>query len=197
MFSFRLRIDYPLFFAICALIAFGSLSVWSASGYSLPILERHLARAALAILALIGLSTIPARNYKDFAPKLFIITLVLLAGVIVAGDTVNGAKRWLALGPIRFQPSELIKVAMPMMVAWLIVKDPGRPGFQKIAMCGLVTALPAGLIVTQPDLDGAIFTVMYALFVLYLAGMSWKIIGSVLATVAATVPVMWFFFMKD
>ena len=197
MFSFRLRIDYPLFFAICALIAFGSLSVWSASGYSLPTLERHLARAALALLALIGLSAIPARSYKDFAPKLFIIAVVLLVGVIVAGDTVNGAKRWLALGPIRFQPSELIKVAMPMMVAWLIVKDPGRPGFHKIAMCGLVTALPAGLIVIQPDLDGAIFTVMYALFVLYLAGMSWKIIGSVLATVAATVPVMWFFFMKD
>ncbi|WP_028021892.1 rod shape-determining protein RodA [Enterovibrio calviensis] len=195
--SYRLRIDYPLFVAICALIALGSISVWSASGFSLPILERHLARVALAILALIGLSTVPAKVYENVAPKLFIITIVLLLGVIIAGDTVNGAKRWLALGPIRFQPSELIKVAMPMMMAWLIVKDPGRPGLKKIAVCALVSALPVVLIAIQPDLDGAIFTVMYSLFVLYLAGMSWKIIGVVLAAVAAILPVMWFLIMKD
>ncbi|MDD1780162.1 rod shape-determining protein RodA [Enterovibrio sp. ZSDZ35] len=193
----RPRLDYPLFVAICALIALGSMSVWSASGYSVPIIERHLARACMAIFALLALSTVPAKKFKDSAPHLFGLAVILLVGVIVAGDTTNGAKRWLALGPIRFQPSELVKVAVPMMVAWLIVKDPGRPNFQKIMLCALVTAVPAALIVIQPDLDGSIFTVMYALFVLFLAGMSWKIIGSVLITVASSVPLMWFFFMEE
>ncbi|NGN98415.1 rod shape-determining protein RodA [Grimontia sp. S25] len=193
----RPRLDIPLLIAIVSLITLGSMSVWSASGYSVPTLERHVARAMIALLALLFFSLIPAKTYRALTPHLFGLAIVLLLGVIVAGDTVNGAKRWLALGPIRFQPSEIVKVAVPMIIAWLIVRDPGRPGLQKIGLCALVTALPAGLIVIQPDLDGAIFTVMYALFVLYLAGMSWKIIGSVLAAVAATVPVMWFFFMAD
>lgn len=195
--SFRLRFDYPLLIAIVVLIAIGSLSVWSASGYSWPILERHLARGGIALSALVVLSLIPAKKYRDFAPHLFALAVILLLGVIVAGETVNGAKRWLALGLIRFQPSELVKVAVPIMAAWLIVRDPGRPGLKKIVLCALVTAIPAGLIVIQPDLDGAIFTVIYTLFVLFLAGMSWKIIGSVLALVAAIVPVMWFFFMEE
>ncbi len=197
MLTYRPRLDYPLFFAICTLIAIGSMSVWSASGYSMPIIERHLARAFMAITAMLALSAVPAKKFKDIAPYLFGLAVILLLGVIVAGDTTNGSKRWLALGPIRFQPSELVKVAVPMMVAWLIVKDPGRPGLKKIFMCLAVTALPAGLIVIQPDLDGAIFTAIYALFVLYLAGMSWKIIATVVGTVAAAVPVLWFFFMAD
>ncbi|WP_158174472.1 rod shape-determining protein RodA [Grimontia hollisae] len=194
---FRPRLDYPLLMAIIALITFGSMSVWSASGYSVPILERHLARAGFALFALFFFSLIPAKKYKTYAPHLFGITIILLLGVLLAGETVNGAKRWLVLGPVRFQPSELVKVAVPMIVAWLVVRDPGRPGVAKIALCVLVTALPASMIVIQPDLDGAIFTVMYALFVLFLAGMSWRIIGTVLAAVGAVLPVMWFFFMAD
>ncbi|MBV7297450.1 rod shape-determining protein RodA [Enterovibrio paralichthyis] len=195
--KFHLRFDIPLLIAIISLITLGSMSVWSASGYSMPILERHVARAGIAMFALLLFSLIPAKRYRQFAPHLFVITIILLLGVIAAGETVNGAKRWLALGPIRFQPSELVKVAVPMMAAWLIVRDPGRPGLHKIFLCAAVTAVPASLIVIQPDLDGAIFTVIYTLFVLFLAGMSWRIIGSVLALVAAVVPVMWFFFMEE
>ncbi len=82
----------------------------------MPILERHVARAGIAMFALLLFSLIPAKRYRQFAPHLFVITIILLLGVIAAGETVNGAKRWLALGPIRFQPSELVKVAVPMMV---------------------------------------------------------------------------------
>ncbi len=123
-------------------------------------------------------------HYQRSAPFLYGLAVVLLIGVIIAGDSTNGSQRWLVIGPIRFQPSELVKVAIPLMVAWILAAEATRPDLKKIGICLLVTAVPAGLIFIQPDLDGAIFTVIYALFVLYFAGMSWKIIGSFLATVA-------------
>ncbi|MFZ6044386.1 FtsW/RodA/SpoVE family cell cycle protein, partial [Vibrio natriegens] len=86
-------------------------------------------------------------------PYLYGVAVVLLLGVIVMGDSTNGSQRWLALGPIRFQPSELVKVAIPMMVAWMLVVDAGRPDSRKILTCLLIAGIPAGLIFIQPDLD--------------------------------------------
>ncbi|WP_114766806.1 rod shape-determining protein RodA [Vibrio rhodolitus] len=197
MLRFRPQLDYPLLAAIVFLIAAGSISVWSASGFSEPILQRHLARAVIAIGALVILSAVPAKKLCDIAPPLFALAVTLLLAVVIAGDATNGSKRWLALGPIRFQPSELVKVAVPMMTAWMVAKDPGAPTFTKILSCLALTAIPAGLIVVQPDLDGAIFTVIYSLFVLFLGGMSWKIIGTVIGIVATAVPMLWMFFMEE
>lgn len=196
MFKYRPRIDYPLLLAIVLLILLGSLTVWSASGFSEPMLERHLVRALIAITCILFMSAIPPLKYQLAAPYLYGLAVVLLLGVIVMGDSTNGSQRWLALGPIRFQPSEIVKVAVPLMVAWLLVVDAGRPDLKKIAVCLLVTGVPAGLIFIQPDLDGAIFTVIYALFVLFFAGMSWKIIGSFLGGIATAVPLLWFFVME-
>ncbi len=193
MLNFRPRIDLPLLLAISLLILLGSLTVWSASGFSEPMLERHLIRALISLTALIIMSTIPPIKYQHTAPYLYGLTIILLLGVIIMGDSTNGSQRWLALGPARFQPSELVKVAIPMMIAWMLVVDPGRPNLKKIILCLIVTAIPAGLIFIQPDLDGAIFTVTYALFVLYFSGMSWKIISSFLAIIATTIPMLWFF----
>ncbi|MDV5167666.1 rod shape-determining protein RodA [Photobacterium rosenbergii] len=196
MLNYRPRIDYPLLIAISILILLGSLTVWSASGFSEPMLERHLIRALIALFCLVVMSAIPPIKYQHAAPYLYGLAIVLLLGVIVMGDSTNGSQRWLAIGPIRFQPSELVKVAIPMMVAWLLVVDAGRPDLKKIGLCLLVTGIPAGLIFIQPDLDGAIFTIIYALFVLYFAGMSWKIIGSFLGGIATAVPLLWFFVME-
>ncbi|KAB1505865.1 rod shape-determining protein RodA [Photobacterium damselae] len=192
---FQPHIDYPLLFAILTLITLSTLSVWSASSFSEPIIERHLVRAALAIGALIFMSCISPLRYQRSAPYLYGLTVLLLVGVFVLGDSTNGSQRWLEIGPIRFQPSELVKVAIPLMMAWIIIADAGRPTIKKIFLCLLVTSVPAGLIFIQPDLDGAIFTIIYALFVLYFAGMAWKIILSVLGVVAVSLPVSWYFVM--
>ncbi|RYU66201.1 rod shape-determining protein RodA [Aliivibrio finisterrensis] len=195
MFKYAHRIDYPLLIAISLLILLGSLTVWSASGFSEPMLERHLVRAIIAVGCIVVMSSIPPRTYERITPYLFALAVILLLGVIVAGDSTNGSQRWLAIGPIRFQPSELVKVAIPLMVAWILVAEAGRPDAKKILICLLVTAIPASLIFIQPDLDGAIFTIIYALFVLYFAGMSWKIIGSFLGGIAVIVPMLWIFVM--
>lgn len=192
---FQPHIDYPLLFAILTLITLSTLSVWSASSFSEPIIERHLIRAALAIGALVFMSCISPLRYQHSAPYLYGLTVLLLVGVFVLGDSTNGSQRWLEIGPIRFQPSELVKVAIPLMMAWIIIADAGRPTIKKIFLCLLVTSVPAGLIFIQPDLDGAIFTIIYALFVLYFAGMAWKIILSVLGVVAVSLPVSWYFVM--
>ncbi|KLV03357.1 cell wall shape-determining protein [Photobacterium aquae] len=196
MLNYRPRIDYPLLLAIILVMLLGSLTVWSASGFSEPMMERHLVRALISLTCIMVMSAIPPIKYQHITPFLYGLAVVLLLGVIVMGDSTNGSQRWLALGPIRFQPSELVKVAVPMMVAWLIVVDAGRPDLKKIGLCLLVTGVPAGLIFIQPDLDGAIFAVIYALFVLYFAGMSWKIIGSFLGAIATAVPLLWFFVME-
>ena len=159
-------------------------------------LERHLVRALIAMSCIVVMSVISPLTYQRAAPFLYALAVILLLGVIIAGDSTNGSQRWLAIGPVRFQPSELVKVAIPLMVAWILVADAGRPDIKKIAICLLVTCVPAGLIFIQPDLDGAIFTVIYALFVLYFAGMSWKIIGTFLGSVAVTIPILWFFVME-
>ncbi|MCP3698532.1 MAG: rod shape-determining protein RodA [Aliivibrio sp.] len=195
MFKYTPRIDYPLLIAISLLILLGSLTVWSASGFSEPMLERHLIRAIIAVGCIVTMSSIPPRTYERITPYLFALAVILLLGVIIAGDSTNGSQRWLAIGPIRFQPSELVKVAIPLMVAWILVAEAGRPDAKKILICLLVTAIPASLIFIQPDLDGAIFTIIYALFVLYFAGMSWKIIGSFLGGIAVIVPMLWIFVM--
>ncbi|MGF1703689.1 rod shape-determining protein RodA [Photobacterium makurazakiensis] len=196
MFQYRPRVDLPLFLAITSLILLGSLTVWSASGFSEPMLERHIIRAVIALCAIIVMSAIPPIKYQLISPYLYGLAIVLLLGVIIMGDSTNGSQRWLIIGPIRFQPSELVKVAIPMMVAWLLVVEAGRPNMKKIAACLAVTGIPAGLIFIQPDLDGAIFTLIYALFVLYFAGMSWKIIGSFLGSVAVAAPLLWYFVME-
>ncbi|GGI96463.1 rod shape-determining protein RodA [Shewanella hanedai] len=196
MFKYTPRIDYPLLLAISLLILLGSLTVWSASGYSESILERHLVRASIAIGSIVVMSVVSPLSYQRATPYLYALAVTLLLGVIFAGDSTNGSQRWLVIGPIRFQPSELVKVAIPLMVAWILVAEAGRPNVKKIIICLLVTSVPAGLIFIQPDLDGAIFAVIYALFVLYFAGMSWRIIGSFIGGVALTVPILWFFVME-
>lgn len=156
----------------------------------------HLIRCFISISCIVIMSAVPSRLYQRFTPYLYVCAVSLLLAVALAGDSTNGSQRWLAIGSFRFQPSELIKLAIPMMVAWFLQIEGGRPSFIKIVYALIITAIPTGLIFIQPDLDGAIFTMIYALFVLYFAGMSWKIIGGFAGTVITLVPLLWFFVME-
>lgn len=129
--KYRPYLDMPLCISILLLITFSSLTVWSASSFSVPIIERHLIRGLLAIGALIVMSAISPTTYQRYTPYLFIVTVILLLGVFVIGDSTNGSRRWLALGPIRFQPSELVKIAVPLMMAWILIAEAGRPALKK------------------------------------------------------------------
>ncbi|WP_281961067.1 rod shape-determining protein RodA [Vibrio parahaemolyticus] len=190
------RIDLPLLMAIIPIMLLSSLTLWSASGFDESMLFKHLARCALTLVCILVMSSIPAASYQRSAPYLYFVAVSLLLAVALFGDSTNGSQRWLDIGFFRFQPSELIKLSIPIMIAWMLHLEGGRPDFHKIALCLMITLVPAGLIALQPDLDGAIFTVIYALFVLFFAGMSWKIIGGFVVSVLTLAPILWFFVME-
>ncbi|WP_234495402.1 rod shape-determining protein RodA [Vibrio maritimus] len=190
------KIDVLILLAIVTIMLLGSLTIWSASGYSEATMTNHLMRCGISILCVVIMASIPARQYRRVSPYLYLLTILLLIGVVLAGDSSNGSQRWLSIAGFRFQPSELVKLAIPMMVAWFIQQEGTRPTGIRLLVAILMTAIPAGLIFVQPDLDGAIFGIIYMLFVLYFAGMSWKIIGGFAALVATSIPLLWFFVIE-
>ncbi|USD59199.1 rod shape-determining protein RodA [Vibrio sp. SCSIO 43140] len=190
------KIDVLILLAIVSIMLLGSLTIWSASGYSEATMTNHLRRCGISILCVVIMASIPARQYRRVSPYLYLLTILLLIGVVLVGDSSNGSQRWLSIAGFRFQPSELVKLAIPMMVAWFIQHEGTRPTGIRLLVAILMTAIPAGLIFVQPDLDGAIFGIIYMLFVLYFAGMSWKIIGGFVALVATSIPLLWFFVIE-
>lgn len=190
------QLDLSILLAIISIMMLGSLTIWSASGYSEAMMTNHLMRCGIALTCVLIMASIPAKQYRRFSPHLYLLTIILLIGVVLAGDSSNGSQRWLSIAGVRFQPSELVKLAIPMMVAWFIQREGTRPSGLRLIAAILMTAIPAGLIFIQPDLDGAIFGVIYMLFVLYFAGMSWKIIGGFVALVATSAPLLWFFVIE-
>ena len=113
-----LHLDGPLFVALCLVGGVGSIVLFSASGRSMPMLEAHLLRFALGLVAMIMLAQIPPRLIRTIAPWAYVVGLVLLFAVMFLGDISMGAQRWLDLGVVRFQPSEIMKLAVPLACAW-------------------------------------------------------------------------------
>lgn len=190
------QLDVAIVLAILSLMILSSLTIWSASGYSQAVMTNHLIRCALSLSCLLIMASIPAKQYRRISPYLYLLTVTLLVAVVLAGDSTNGSQRWLSLAGFRFQPSELVKLAIPMMVAWYIQRDGEAPSGFRLLGAMLMTAVPTGLIFVQPDLDGAIFGVIYMLFVLYFAGMSWKIISGFATAVATVIPLLWLFVIE-
>ncbi|WP_428463481.1 rod shape-determining protein RodA [Photobacterium kagoshimensis] len=190
------QLDLPLLLAVLMLMLLSSMTVWSASGFSETVITNHLIRCMIALFCIFVMATVPPQVYLRFSPHLYLLTVILLLAVALVGDSTNGSQRWLKLGFIRFQPSELVKIAIPMVIAWLIHTSGQALDLRKILYALLLAAIPTMLIFIQPDLDGALFALIYMFFVLYFAGISWKIIGSIVAIVATLIPLMWFFIME-
>ncbi|MEH6533211.1 MAG: FtsW/RodA/SpoVE family cell cycle protein, partial [Photobacterium frigidiphilum] len=195
--SDRLHLDLPLLLGILALMGFGLLVMYSASGQSLPMMERQAARMCLSLGVMFILAQIAPRHYETWAPYLFGIGLILLLGVLFFGEASKGAQRWLNLGFVRFQPSELIKLAVPLMIARFISSKPLPPTFTNIVIAVVLIFVPTILIAKQPDLGTSILIAASGVFVLFLSGMSWRIIFAAGALLGAFIPVLWFFLMRD
>jgi rod shape determining protein RodA len=145
--------------------------MYSASGQSLPMMERQAARMCLSLGVMFILAQIAPRHYETWAPYLFGVGLVLLLGVLLFGEASKGAQRWLNLGFVRFQPSELIKLAVPLMVARFISSKPLPPTFTNIVIALVLVFVPTILIAKQPDLGTSILIATSEVFVLFLSGM--------------------------
>ncbi|HET7267373.1 MAG TPA: rod shape-determining protein RodA [Oleiagrimonas sp.] len=188
----RPRLDMPLLTALALLMAVGLTTLYSAGNEDLALVGGQAARFALGIAAMLVVSHIPPATLRTWTPWLYAASTALLVVVALIGEGA-GATRWLDLGIVRFQPSELLKLTMPMMVAWYLHPRPLPPSWKDIAAIGILIGAPAALIADQPDLGTAILVATAGAFGLFLAGMRWWRIGALVGVVAAAMPVGWHF----
>ncbi len=193
----RFHIDLTMLLGILVLMGFGLVVMYSASGQNLLMMERQAMRMGLSLGVMLLLAQIPPRTYETLAPLVFFAGVALLLGVLFFGEASKGAQRWLNLGFVRFQPSELLKLAVPLMVARYIGKRPLPPTFQTLVMSLVMVFVPTILIAKQPDLGTSILIAASGIFVIFLAGISWRIIFGAACALGAFLPILWFFLMRE
>ncbi|MFZ9812239.1 MAG: FtsW/RodA/SpoVE family cell cycle protein, partial [Burkholderiaceae bacterium] len=177
-----MALDQPLFFIFCGLVGLSLLAVYSASHHDPERFFSHTRNLALAGLVMFILAQIPSNWLQKTAIPLYVIGLLLLLAVELFGQTTKGATRWLDLGITRIQPSELMKIAMPLMLAWGVHQRDGLKTARDWVVIVLLLLLPVALILRQPDLGTAILVAASGIFVIYLAGLSWRLIGVVVGS---------------
>jgi len=183
-----LHLDLPLLTGLILLCFYGLFVLYSASGQNTEHIERQLIRLALAFTVMIVVAQIPPAQLRRWSPRLFGISLLLLVAVLVVGHVGKGAQRWLNLGFFRFQPAELAKLAVPMMVAWFLAEKALPPTWRRLAIAGIMILTPVLMIARQPDLGTALLVSSAGIFVLFLAGLSWRFMGGMIVT---AVPIGW------
>jgi rod shape determining protein RodA len=185
------RIDSFLFSAAIAIVGVGLITLFSATDQSLARIDNQLVSLGLALVLMWVLANIPPQTIARAALPLYALGVTLLVGVALFGVTVNGSKRWLNLGIARIQPSEIMKIALPLMLAWYFQKFEGRLGWKDFLLAGVAIAVPVWLIKRQPDLGTALLIGASGFYVLYLAGLSWKVIVGLMVAAVAAAPLVW------
>lgn len=187
----RLHLDKTLTLALAALAGISLAMVYSASGKDLGVTAAHVVRLAMGFGALVAVAQIRPEVLQRLSPHIFVVGLVLLVAVLIAGTVAKGAQRWLNLGIVKFQPSEIMKLALPMMLAWYLARGSLPPALTRLGAAFLIALVSTLLIARQPDLGTAVLTLASGLFVLFLAGMGWRLILSLLGLLALAAPVAW------
>jgi len=170
------HLDLPLFFTLLMLAGLGLAVLYSAGGQEAALLQRQGLRLVAGFVALLLVAQIPPALLRLWAPWLFLAGLLLLIAVLGLGVIGKGAQRWLSLGPFRFQPSELMKLAVPMMIAWYLAEHPLPPSLMRLAVAVLLILVPAVLVARQPDLGTALLICAAGFFVLFFAGLRLRLI---------------------
>ncbi|MEE9412861.1 MAG: rod shape-determining protein RodA [Methylococcales bacterium] len=189
----RLDFDVVLVLALISLATLGLVIFHSASGASDVLLYKQMLRLGLAFAMMFAVAQASPAVFQRSSPLLYILGLTLLVLVLLFGDIGKGAQRWLIVAGFRFQPSEMMKITMPMMIAWYLASRPLPPRFIQIVIAVLLLALPTILIAKQPDLGTAILVAASGATILFIAGMSWYLIFGIIAIGAGCTPILWHF----
>jgi len=184
-------IDSTLLVLLLALSMVGLAVLFSAS-YDVPgRVAAQVANLVVALAAMWIVAQVPPQTMMRFALPAYVVGLGFLVAVALAGDVVNGARRWLHVGVTRFQPSEMMKLALPLMLAWYFHKNESTLRWRDYFVAGLLLLVPLGLILRQPDLGTAGLVGTAGFFIMFFAGISWRVIGAGIAAGAAAVPLLW------
>ena len=166
--AYRLHIDMPLLLGLIVLSAVGLLVLYSAGGQSNELLTKQVVRLGVAFGVMFVVAQIGPSHYQYWSPWIYGIGLILLVLVLVAGDQGKGAQRWLDIGFVRFQPSELVKISVPMMVAYYLSERPIPPTWQRVLIGLAAVLLPTVLIARQPDLGTALLVASLPIMMTFL-----------------------------
>jgi rod shape determining protein RodA len=186
-----LHVDGPLLLAVLAVCAAGLVVLFSAAGEDVSVFLRQAARVGLALVVLVAVAQIPPRVLRAGAPWLYAAGVLLLVAVAVTGDIAMGAQRWLDLGVVRFQPSEIMKIAVPLACAWYLHDRPLPPDFRSLVVLAVAILVPVLLIAEQPDLGTALLVAAGGGLVVLLAGLQARYLLGIGALVVGAVPVLW------
>ncbi len=194
----RLNLDLPLLFALVVLIGFGLMVLYSATDGNQAQLQRQIIFITVAFFVMFVVAQIDVRVLRRWAPLMYLFSLSLLVVVLFLGSTSNGAQRWLDLpGLPRFQPSEIMKLVLPLSLAAYFSRRPLPPRFKHIFWALVLLMLPAALIAIEPDLGTALLIAVSGIFVLLLSGINWKLVFSALGAGVLSIPAMWIFYLQD
>ena len=188
-----LHIDAALLFGLLALSGLGLFILYSAAGQEQPVLLRQLIRLTVAFGAMALVAQLRPQWLQRWTPWIYGLGVLLLVAVLLVGDVGKGAQRWLDFGFIRFQPSEMMKLAVPMMVAWYLADTRLPPNRWQLLASATLIAVPMLMIAKQPDLGTALLIACSGFFVVFLAGLQWRLLTFFSVLLAAAAPVLWHF----
>lgn len=188
-----LHLDAYLLFGIVLLLTVGLGVVYSASHQDADLIANKLVHILLAFILMLGLAQLPVSFLRFWSPIIYILGVILLILVLAVGDIGKGAQRWLDIGVMRFQPSEMMKLATPMMIAWFFSERVLPPSYKILLVAALLVVVPTLLIAKQPDLGTALLIMAAGFFVIFLAGVSWRLMAGIAIGGAALFPVAWHF----
>lgn len=188
-----LHLDLPLLWGLLILISFGLVILYSASNQDIDTLRQQSLRFLFTFGILLIFAQIPPEKYKLWTPWFFVIGCLLLVSVLLFGYIAKGGQRWLDLKIFRFQPSEIMKLVVPMMIAWYMSHNAIPPKYSVLGLATAMSVVPFVLVAKQPDLGTAILILVGGMFVVLLAGIRWRLIIGLVALGAACLPVLWHF----
>ena len=189
----KIHIDFPLFALLLLLVCSGLFVLYSASGQNMHMVSRQLVYFAIGFSIMLFIAQFNPRWFMMAAPWMYGVGIVSLILVLLVGVGAKGAQRWLSIfGVFRFQPSEIMKLAVPMMLAWFMASKLLPPNFKTISQALGLIFIPTLLVMKQPDLGTSLLIAASGLLVLLFAGLSWRWIALAVMTMLAGAPAMWF-----
>lgn len=190
-------IDFILFFALGILVATGFMTLYSASGADMAMMQRQGAHILVATVLMVLLSRLSSTTLQQWSIWIYVFGIIVLVLVLLLGTVGKGAQRWLDLGVIRFQPSEIMKLAVPMMIASYYSDRPLPPRFSHVIVSAFLVIVPVLLIAKQPDLGTSLLVASAGFFVIFFAGISWAWLISLFVGILVAAPLLFYFGMHD
>jgi len=185
-----IRIDPVLLFGLLILTLAGLGILYSAGDQSAELMQKQVVRLSIAFLVMLVAAQVSPHQLYLWTPWVFLVGVILLLMVFFAGDVGKGAQRWLKIG-VRFQPSEIMKLATPLMLAWYLSERPLPPGFRSLMISTGLVLVPTIMIAMQPDLGTALLVGMAGFFVVFFAGIRWSVLIGIGLAMLGFIPILW------